>query len=207
MNFDLIKHLVVVMFENRSFDHMLGSLELEGRPVDGVKGAQGNLDNDGYLWLPAPLRGHSDDAAPQAVNRRSRFEPDVPHEKLAVAAQIDGGKMTGFVRAFQKANPRVLWRGYPIPLPHLQDVLGYYTRKDLPVLYFLADQAAVCDRWFCSVPTSTMPNRLYSLCGDSALHDATPVPDYEIKLTSVFDLLPDHEWAIYSARFSDILGV
>jgi phospholipase C len=48
------------------------------------------------------------------------------------------------------------------------DVMGYYDGADLPVYDHLAEQFAVCDRWFAAVPGSTWPNRLYALCGAAA---------------------------------------
>lgn len=198
-DFDRIDRVVVLMLENRSFDQMLGALETEGRPVDGVVtalNAAPNPDQDGRLWRPHRLAAHWHGPNPvYTLNRRSSFKPDPDHEMDDVTAQIAGGAMNGFVTSMQRAHEFAV---YP------EDVLGYYTRQDLPVLFHLADQGAVCDRWFCSVPTSTMPNRLYSLCGDSARYHETPVPSREIALPCIFDLLGDDEWAIYSGRFSDI---
>jgi phospholipase C len=46
--------------------------------------------------------------------------------------------------------------------------MGYYNGTDLPVYDHLAREYAVCDRWFCSVPGATWPNRLYAVCGKAA---------------------------------------
>jgi len=47
-------------------------------------------------------------------------------------------------------------------------VMGYYDADDVPVYDHLAEQFAVCDRWFASVAGATLPNRLYALCGVAA---------------------------------------
>ncbi len=75
-----------------------------------------------------------------------------PHDWDSAHAQFDAGKNDGFVRAYAG--------------PAEGQCMGYYVREHLPVLYSLADQYTVCDRWFSSVMGSTWPNRFY-------LHAAT----------------------------------
>jgi phospholipase C len=236
MQLNDLKHLVVVMFENRSFDHMLGSLDLDPHgpwaTLEGVRHA-------GKASLH-PLTGHggpghvydqsfySYSGNPILTNdRRSRFFPDPPHERPDVASQLNNGKMDGFVSAYQAAYPgvQILLEGSPegppyiVPLPWPEDILGYYTPTDLPLLHALASEGAVCDHWFCSVPTSTFPNRFYSLCGTSGGFANTwsgtsfVQKQYrEIPITSVFEVLAqaglDHpwDWAIYSAPLKGLLA-
>jgi phospholipase C len=74
-----------------------------------------------------------------------------------VERQIEGGKMSGFVKNFAAAKK--------VPPDKRGLVMGYYTAKHLPVYDHLARQYCVCDAWHSSVPGDTWPNRLYSLSG------------------------------------------
>lgn len=134
-----IDTIVVLMMENRSFDHFFGSLELaEGRPVNGLTGLESNLAPDGSPVAPFVL----DDFTPE----------DPPHGWDSVHRQVNGGLMDGFVTEHEG--------------PSQNEVMGYHLRGQLPTIYGLADQFAVCDAWHCSVQGPTWPNRYY-------LHGAT----------------------------------
>ena len=59
--------------------------------------------------------------------------------------------------------------------------MGYYTGSDLPVYDHLTREFCTCDRWFCSVPGATWPNRLYAACGQAAgSKDGRRVPIYDL---------------------------
>jgi phospholipase C len=133
-----IDTIIVVMMENRSFDHMLGGLTLaEGRTdLDGLTAEMSNPDDAGNLVHPYP-------------NEIGCVE-DPPHSWSAGQAQFNEGANDGFVRAY----------GGP-------GVMQYQVRTDVPILWALADEYAVCDQYFCSVMSSTWPNRFYAHCGTS----------------------------------------
>jgi phospholipase C len=140
-----IKHLILITMENRSFDHYLGSLTQEGRTdVDGLASPAPVLKD----LAGNPVPAWNIDATPPGY-------ADPPHGWDPAHADYNGGKNDGFVGQYQKANPSA---APAIPM-------GYYTRATLPVLYALADEFTVCDRWFCSVLSSTWPNRKYLLSG------------------------------------------
>lgn len=145
-----IEHIVVLMLENRSFDHMLGYLSLEGgrEDIDGLKTGMAN-DFGGRSY---PIH-HLD---------RTAFAPDEDpdHSGEATSVQIAGGAMSGFVDSFAA---KLAQRGATGHDPGL--VMGYYNASDLPVYDHLAAEFCVCDRWFASVPGATWPNRLYSIAG------------------------------------------
>ena len=159
-----VQHLVVVMMENRSFDHMLGYLRLDGMAdVNGLTGEEFNLDPDGNrIGL---TRFDADGTAVQKPGEalEKRLDPD--HSKAGVQIQLGNGygdfPNGGFVKSFiESRNPednigRDLWM---VPM-------GYYAGKDLPAYDFLARNFCVCDAWHSSVPGDTWPNRLYSLAG------------------------------------------
>lgn len=130
-----INTFVVLMMENRSFDHYYGSLQLsEGRTdIDGLTGAETNPDPVGD---------------PVSVYRLEDFTPaDPPHSWDASHNQWNDGANDGFV--IEHAGPDQV------------QVMGYHERDQLPILYALADAGAVCDRWFCSLLGPTWPNRYY----------------------------------------------
>lgn len=133
-----IEHIVVLMMENRSFDHFLGALSTDAAyaskaTVDGLKGTESN---------PAP------DGSSVAVFKMSNFTPeDPPHGWDAARAQFNGGLNDGFVKAHAGASE--------------EEAMGYHDRSQIPLYYWFADNFAVCDRWFSSVMGPTWPNRFY----------------------------------------------
>jgi phospholipase C len=150
-NLEKIDHVVVLMLENRSFDHMLGYLSLAGgrKDVDGLQPGHAN-EHQGRSY---PVH-HLDTTA---------VELDCDHSADAIDEQVAAGAMTGFVASAAKIlAARDIEDGDP------SCVMGYYDAADVPVFDHLAEEFAVCDRWFSSVPGSTMPNRLYALCGRAA---------------------------------------
>jgi phospholipase C len=160
-----IEHIVVLLLENRSFDHMLGYLSLErGRSdVDGLQPGMVNL-HDG-LRYPVHRLARTD--LPDG-----RWDPD--HSASAVDLQINGGAMDGFAASYAQT---LAAQGAPDGDPGV--VLGYFNDSDLPVFDHLAEQFCVCDRWFCSVPGATWPNRLYAITGNAARsRDDKKVPLY-----------------------------
>jgi phospholipase C len=150
-NLEKVDHIVVLMLENRSFDHMLGYLSLEGArgDVDGLRGEFAN-EHDGRSY---PVY-HLDSTA---------IADDPDHSAASADLQIGGGAMNGFVTSFAGTLSR---RGVQGGDP--ARVMGYYSALDVPVYDHLAREFAVCDRWFSSVPGATWPNRLYAICGRAA---------------------------------------
>ncbi|MGI8801612.1 MAG: phospholipase C, partial [Solirubrobacteraceae bacterium] len=161
-NLAKIDHIVVVMLENRSFDHMLGYLSLEGgRPdVDGLAVGMAN-QHDGRTYPPF----HFESPDP--------LDPD--HSGAAVARQINDGRMDGFVAAYARALAACGQLG-----ADPGGVMGYFNASDVPVYDHLAAEFAICDRWHSSVPGATWPNRLYALTGgaDGTCDDPKPPPIY-----------------------------
>jgi phospholipase C len=162
-NLGKIEHIVVLMLENRSFDHMLGYLSLEaGRTdVDGLKAGIAN-EADGHSY---PVKHLTATHIPNP-----KWDPD--HSSVATGSQINGGKMDGFAASFART---LAARGVADPDPGM--VMGYYNAGDLPVYDHLAAQFCVCDRWHSSVPGATWPNRLYAVAGSAdGSRDDKPKP-------------------------------
>ena len=160
-NLQKIEHIVVLMLENRSFDHMLGYLSLEGGrvEVDGLKAGMSNR------FKGNTYRIHH-------LKRTALTKPEDPcHGGACTAEQVSNG-MGGFVSSFAKSRPQA---------PRVGVVMGYYNGSDLPVYDHFAREFCVCDRWFASVPGATWPNRLYAVAGRaSGSKDGKKVPIYNV---------------------------
>jgi phospholipase C len=139
-----ITTIVIVMMENRTYDHYLGARKLlEGKGGDGLVDGMGQNDMGGTF---RPIYRESVDCV-----------ADPPHGWDASRVQFNGGANDGFMKAYQAAQ------GVDIA-PY---VVGYFGREDLPVTYALADAYTMCDRWFASVMGPTFPNRWYLHSGQS----------------------------------------
>ncbi|HEX8474643.1 MAG TPA: alkaline phosphatase family protein [Pyrinomonadaceae bacterium] len=141
-NLDRIEHIVVLMLENRSFDHMLGYLKLEGAMPD-VNGLSSEMNNSygGKKYKIMPLTN-------------TVFKEDPCHEGDCVEQQLsndNGGFVANFAEHHPASNPNL--------------IMGYYNGALLPVYDYLARNFCICDQWFCSVPGATWPNRLYAVTG------------------------------------------
>lgn len=172
-----IDHVVVVMMENRSFDHYLGSLTVEeGREdVDGLTGAESNPDADG---VDVPVYHLMTDC----------LEADPPHSWSTSHDQFNDGANDGFVQTYAQRSG---FSGH--------EVMGYHVREQLPVHYGLADHYCVPDRFFASVLGPTWPNRFHAQCGTSYGMDNNAREDAPFDVDSIF-LQVDaagHDWRIY----------
>lgn len=194
-----IKHVIVVLMENRSFDHMLGYLSLppwsrSRQPVDGVKADPAWLARyANYLHgVPSPPHQFTD-----------RVIDDPPHTRAAIHVQLGtssgaAGPMTGFVQSYALRGEE------PRDLSH---VMGYYTAPDVPICDFFARNFAVCDRWFAPLPTGTQPNRLMALAGISPIEDNAGLylPDQDL----VYDWLTARNvsWRVYHDGIVPFIGL
>lgn len=182
--------IVVVMMENRSFDHVLGYLTSptfgNRQDVDGIADPKDlrylNPNSDGQGIAPFWM-----DDGP--------FTSDLPHDPDAVKTQLaysDIKKtylMNGFVQAFENEFHTSVSQ---------PPVMGLLRPASLPTTAALAAKYSVCDRWFACIPTSTAPNRLMSMCGYTDLRDTGAiVPDQ----ATVYDWLLDRgvSWRVYHA--------
>jgi phospholipase C len=147
---DDIEHVVVLMLENRSFDHMLGYLGLEenGPDVDGLQPGMAN-EHGGRSY---PIFRLERTASTKAQ--------DPCHSGTCVDEQVANGN-SGFAANYieTREDPNA---AEPVV------VMGYYDGEQLPTYDFLARHFKVCDRWFCSLKGATFPNRLYAVAGRSA---------------------------------------
>lgn len=180
-----VRHVVTLMLENRSFDHMLGYLypgnvAPSGQAFDGLTGNESCPDAAGnpvpvYPLTPdtphAYLMPGADPGEGYAATNAQMFGAQHPVAETAPA-------MRGFVTNYAAAiaqRQRAGW--YVVPGTTASMIMGCYTPQTLPVLSALARGYAVSDRWFCSAPTMTLPNRAFVNAGTSQGHmdDVTKV--------------------------------
>jgi phospholipase C len=195
-NLDKIDHVVMVMMENRSYDHVLG-YRANDAINDGADGLTKELITaiEGAPGGPFDLRDLQEASfAANAVNRKTRLPKSVGHDVKDVAEQLQfrvpGPKgpinsPRGFVENFR---PRL--KSNPLGVV-ADDVIGFYGADDLPFFAYLAEHYAYCDRYFCSHPGPTLPNRMYSLVGD-VQHDRHGFPILENNSRDNFLLSRQH---------------
>lgn len=148
------EHVVILMQENRSFDHCYGTLQ-------GVRGFNDpraiSLPDKNLVWLQTNSEGQT--YAPFRLDikdTKSVWMGALPHARGSQVDASNFGKHDKWLDAKKSNNPKYA----DIPL-----TLGYYTRKDLPFNYAMADAFTICDQHFCSAMTSTYPNRLFLWSG------------------------------------------
>ncbi|GAC1303966.1 MAG: phospholipase C, phosphocholine-specific [Mucilaginibacter sp.] len=148
------EHIVILMQENRSFDHCFGMLK-------GVRGYNDpraiDLPNKNKVWLQSNKKGETYAPFRLDIKRtRSTWMDSLPHTWRNQVGARNDGKFDKWLDNKRNGN-----REYAdMPL-----TLGYYTREDIPFYYALADAFTVCDQNFCSALTGTNPNRLYFWTG------------------------------------------
>lgn len=155
---DALKHIVVLMMENRSFDHMLGGLRRQSPQVDGLSGSEKNPDSTGTQVAVQPL-----------ADFQGQLDPDPDHHFAAVDMQIFNGStgsarqpsMQGFINSYFQQRRDT---------GHSQKIMYYFTPDKLPVLTTLASEFAVFNRWFASIPGPTICNRAFAHYGTSFGH-------------------------------------
>jgi phospholipase C len=145
-----IDHIIILMQENRSFDHYFGTLAgvrgfadahpvllPDGRPVFYQPNA---LSRDGYTL---PFRLDTKTTSAQRLH-------DLSHAWNTLHGSWDGGRVDDWIGAHRPTD------GTSAPL-----TMGYYTRDDLPFYYALADAFTICDGYHCALMGPTNPNRYY----------------------------------------------
>ena len=148
------EHVVILMQENRSFDHCFGMLK-------GVRGYNDpraiDLPNNNKVWLQSNSKGET--YAPFRLdmkNTKATWMHSLPHSWLNQVNARNDGRYDQWLENKRNSDPAYA----DMPL-----TLGYHNREDIPFYYSLADAFTVCDQNFCSALTGTNPNRLYFWTG------------------------------------------
>jgi phospholipase C len=202
-----INHIVILMLENRSFDHMLGFLYANrgnvspsGDPFDGLTGTESNPDNNGVAVPVYQI---------QATDPNAYYMPgaDPGEGYSATNSQLFGtvdapvpanATNQGFVTDFDYTLGWEATENWSIvPGTTASNIMGIFTPAMLPVLSGLASGYAVCDQWFGSVPTETLPNRAFVCAATSQGHMDDNTKTYTCP--TIFGLLSNNNvsWAIY----------
>lgn len=186
---DNLKHIVVLMMENRSFDHMLGSLKAVDSRIDGITDQMSNPDTTGASVKPQQL-----------AEFQGQLNPDPDHHFPAVDLQIFDGDtsparlptMQGFVKSYFNQRRDVA---------HSQKIMYYFKKDDLPVLTTLALEFAVFNRWFASIPGPTICNRAFAHYGTSfGRVDMNPfdiIEPFKSIYTRLINATPKHTAKVY----------
>ncbi len=182
-----IKHVVLLMQENRSFDHYFGTLA-------GVRG----FDDPNALVLPnGKSVFHQPDPEnpsgyllPFHLDTRTTSAQKIPSTSHSWGPQHDswnGGKMDNWMRAHRKVD------GKKAPY-----VMGYHTRSDIPFQFALAEAFTICDAYHSSVMGPTWPNRMYWMTG-------TIDPDGKHGGPIIKNVAPDEgfKWKTYAERLEE----
>ncbi len=191
-----IKHVVVLMLENRSFDHMFGfAAAPAGQTIENLVGK--NLSN---LLNPAKPESANN---PKILAKKTA--PFAVHDKEGPSHSFNGTnvqlcddrsgpsaqhliKNNGFVRNYKD---HLLQSTHTVDKSNLAEVMKSFSPTQLPAINALARDFCLCDHWFCEVPGPTMPNRMY-------IHAATS-EGY------VHNAFAGHSWATYFHDFNEVL--
>lgn len=195
------EHVVILMQENRAFDHCFGALQ-------GVRGFNDpraiQLPDKKPVWLQTNKAGET--YAPfrfSIADSKITWMGSIPHSR---ASQVDANNLSkydGWLEAKKSGNPTYA----KMPL-----TLGHYIREDLPFNYAMADAFTICDQHFSSAMTSTWPNRLYLWGGtirgekseESTAYIRNSIPYGDAHWKTFPERLEDHKvsWKVYQNDLS-----
>lgn len=184
------EHVVILMQENRSFDHCYGSM----RGVRGFNDPRAiRLPNKNLVWMQTNAFGET--YVPFRLNikeSRATWMGSLPHSWTNQVDARNSGKYDQWLIAKQSGN-----KDYK-KMPLTQ---GFYNREDIPFYYALADAFTVCDQNFCSSLTGTTPNRLYLWSG-TLREKPSPESYANVRNENVSD---DHEasWTTFPERLEE----
>jgi len=187
---ELVDTVVVVMLENRSFDHMLGYLSLKTganrSEIDGITSprlkAYRNVSKT-EVFLPF-------------LSEDGPLDSDVPHGRNLVDMQMAFSQttgthtMTGFAEAYRVFTNTRIPPKKPAPLALMKD------GAQVPTTDFFAENYTVCDRWFAPLPADTQPNRLMALSGITTVDETV---GQKLKQPLVYEWLTNvgASWRVY----------
>jgi phospholipase C len=180
-----IQHIVVLMQENRPFDHYFGQLYAQGQP-DALP-----VPDDASN--PDPTNPGGPPITPFHQTRYCEVH-DLDHSWNGTHKQWNGGRMDGFTATNQVPED-----------PTGSRAMGFYDQSDLPFYYDLYSTFAIGDHFFSSTLTQTFPNRFYLLAGTSFGHIRNDLPGPgQFNQRTIFNLLdearPPISWKVYYSQ-------
>lgn len=199
-----IEHVILVIFENRSFDHLLGWMS---HPSHG-----GDAAIEGLVGPTDPATGELTDARYRNAALGKTFRPffttkdefgtDLPHGRVEIARQMaftsvtNTFSMKGFASSYYHVNPEL---GGPFATK--PDCMRMLAPAAAPVTAFLAQNYKVCDHWFTPIPAETHPNRIMALAGETQIEEnGLLIQNHDL----IFDWASRNRvpWRVYSDGFS-----
>ena len=172
-----IDHIVVFIQENRSFDHYFGTR----KGVRGFADPQVGTDPAGRTVFHQRSDAHPDGyVLPwhlDTTTTKGAYLADIDHSWQGQHTAWNNGRMDGYASTMGPS------------------AVGYYTRSDIPLYWWAADQFTLCDSYFCSVLGPTTPNRYYSMTGTIDAAGAAGGPAFENSVTNV-------SWETYPERLT-----
>src|SRR5579863_10097939 len=192
---DPIKHVILLMLENHSFDQMLGIFKTIYPDMDGID-------------PKAPPRINKDASGNTFAQKSTtvrNMNLDPMHEVEHVSKQIAEGRNSGFVLDLEDQYKAAATDALK------QQIMGYFPLDFLPALHPLARDFMICDHWFSSLPGPTWANRFFALSGTSCgatampedIHDPDPEGFFQQVQDTIFDRLTEAgiNWKIYDNDF------
>lgn len=180
-----VEHIIVLMQENRSFDHYFGTLR-------GVRGHNDRFaikqPNGESVWRQTREEAQEGSILPFHLDTKRTGAQAVQwldHSWGKTHAAINSGWMNQW------------------PAQKTDMTMGHYTRNDIPFHFELADAFTICDQYFCSVPGPTHPNRMFLMTGTndpSGLNGGPLIDNADIVDNAS---LPAFTWTTYPERLQD----
>lgn len=216
-----IQHVIVLMFENRSFDHILGDMP-------GVNGVTPDLYNTYFPLAPASAANPATNLTAIVPTLAPTNPGNLPTESACVGhdfnhdfgdgmlQDIFGPGTTGFIGGSPQGNPPVTYpaanSGFLSTLlgpgqtpagPNGPGALSYFQWGSMQVFHTLAKNFVVCDAWHCDMPGHTSPNRAFMHCattGDLGINDNDAAGSQNmVNRLSIFERIQNHgqTWKMY----------
>jgi phospholipase C len=202
-----VKHVFVLMLENRSFDQMLGFSGITGTnaetglptAIDGLKGDEHNTAHREVFTVHRGARDTTDSPGHDFLDVLEQLTTATSYTPGGPYPAIKGAADSGYAQNYAS-------RGSP------QDVMNCLTEAETPILHQLAREFAVCDRWFSAMPGATFPNRFFVHAASSGGVDYDASDDQALTVkwatvsgkafphSHIFQIMDnaDLEWSVYA---------
>lgn len=196
------EHIVILMQENRSFDHCFGAL----RGVRGFNDPRAiHLPNGNLVWLQSGKDGATYAPFRFSINEtKITWMGSIPHSRSSQVDAFNKGKYDNWIDSKKSGNKKYS----EMPL-----TMGHFSREDIPFNYAMADAFTICDQHFSSAMTSTWPNRLYLWSGtireeknmDAKAYIRNTIPWGEANWKTFPERLEENKisWKVYQNELSN----